>query len=104
MKPAQWSRNRRGVRTHRTVRDDAVRRRRSPKTTQLLHRRSDDTEGVDMARPKNADIHEMPDRGDGGALTHRQRKVLEVIRNSIDRRGYPPSMREIGRASCRERV
>ena len=24
-----------------------------------------------MARPKNADIHEMPDRGDGGALTHR---------------------------------
>jgi repressor LexA len=51
-----------------------------------------------MARPKNADIHEMPDRGDGGALTHRQRKVLEVIRNSIDRRGYPPSMREIGDA------
>ena len=33
-----------------------------------------------------------------GALTHRQRKVLEVIRNSIDRRGYPPSMREIGEA------
>ena len=60
--------------------------------------RSADTEGVDMARPKNADIHEMPDRGDGGALTHRQRKVLEVIRNSIDRRGYPPSMREIGDA------
>jgi repressor LexA len=56
------------------------------------------TEGVDMARPRNADIHEMPDRGDGGALTHRQRKVLEVIRNSIDRRGYPPSMREIGDA------
>ena len=56
------------------------------------------TEGVDMARPRNADIHEMPDRGDGGALTHRQRKVLEVIRNSIDRRGYPPSMREIGEA------
>ena len=51
-----------------------------------------------MARPRNADIHEMPDRGDGGALTHRQRKVLEVIRNSIDRRGYPPSMREIGDA------
>ncbi|MGL4177469.1 MAG: transcriptional repressor LexA [Dermatophilaceae bacterium] len=40
----------------------------------------------------------MPDRGDGGQLTHRQRKVLEVIRNAIDRRGYPPSMREIGDA------
>ncbi|KRE61588.1 transcriptional repressor LexA [Nostocoides sp. Soil756] len=51
-----------------------------------------------MARPRNADIHEMPDRGDGGELTHRQRKVLEVIRNAIDRRGYPPSMREIGEA------
>ncbi|MGL5861133.1 MAG: transcriptional repressor LexA [Phycicoccus sp.] len=51
-----------------------------------------------MARPRNADIHPMPDRGDGGELTHRQRKVLEVIRNAIDRRGYPPSMREIGDA------
>ncbi|MBR7744338.1 transcriptional repressor LexA [Phycicoccus sp. BSK3Z-2] len=51
-----------------------------------------------MARPRNADIHEMPDRGDGGELTHRQRKILEVIRNAIDRRGYPPSMREIGEA------
>ena len=71
-----------------------LRERRVPPETG----RSDDTEGVDMARPRNADIHEMPDRGDGGALTHRQRKVLEVIRNSIDRRGYPPSMREIGDA------
>lgn len=51
-----------------------------------------------MGRPKDADIHEMPDRGDGGELTHRQRKVLEVIRNAVDRRGYPPSMREIGEA------
>ena len=51
-----------------------------------------------MARPRNADIHEMPDRGDGGDLTHRQRKILEVIRNAVDRHGYPPSMREIGEA------
>jgi repressor LexA len=47
-----------------------------------------------------ADVHEMPDRGaDGGlgaGLTVRQRRVLEVIRNSVDRRGYPPSLREIG--------
>ena len=55
-----------------------------------------------MARPRNADIHEMPDRGDGGALTHRQRKVLEVIRNSIDRRGHPPSMRVIATRSAHE--
>jgi repressor LexA len=31
-------------------------------------------------------------------LTPRQRRVLEVIRDSVDRRGYPPSMREIGDA------
>ncbi len=43
-----------------------------------------------------ADIHEMPERGQGDGLTVRQRRVLEVIRNSVDRRGYPPSLREIG--------
>ena len=47
-----------------------------------------------------AEVHEMPERGaDGGlaaGLTVRQRRVLEVIRNSVDRRGYPPSLREIG--------
>ncbi len=31
-------------------------------------------------------------------LTDRQRKVIEVIRDSVQRRGYPPSMREIGEA------
>lgn len=33
---------------------------------------------------------------DGSGLTPRQRRVLEVIRDSVKRRGYPPSMREIG--------
>src|SRR5450759_1274770 len=45
-----------------------------------------------------AEIHEMPDRDTGDGLTARQRRVLEVIRNSVDRRGYPPSLREIGAA------
>ncbi len=44
-----------------------------------------------------ANIHELPERG-GDGLTVRQRRVLEVIRNSVDRRGYPPSLREIGEA------
>ncbi|GAB2845672.1 transcriptional repressor LexA [Actinocorallia aurea] len=35
---------------------------------------------------------------DEGGLTQRQRMVLEVIRDSVQRRGYPPSMREIGEA------
>jgi repressor LexA len=45
-----------------------------------------------------AKVHEMPDRDPGDGLTTRQRRVLEVIRNSVDRRGYPPSLREIGEA------
>jgi repressor LexA len=46
----------------------------------------------------DGELHELPDRDTGDALTPRQRKVLEVIRNSVDRRGYPPSIREIGEA------
>jgi repressor LexA len=44
-------------------------------------------------------VRAFPDRGaDGDGLTQRQRRVLEVIRDSIERRGYPPSVREIGEA------
>ncbi|HVS69409.1 MAG TPA: transcriptional repressor LexA [Mycobacteriales bacterium] len=41
----------------------------------------------------------MPDGPpDASGLTPRQHRVLEVIRDSVERRGYPPSMREIGEA------
>ena len=44
-------------------------------------------------------VTELPERPDPGhVLTWRQRKVLQVIRESVQRRGYPPSMREIGEA------
>jgi repressor LexA len=44
-------------------------------------------------------VHEIPDGpADEAGLTPRQRKVLEVIRDAVERRGYPPSMREIGEA------
>jgi repressor LexA len=33
-----------------------------------------------------------------GALTARQQRILEVIRDAVDARGYPPSVREIGEA------
>jgi repressor LexA len=46
----------------------------------------------------DASISELPERTGGDGLTMRQRRVLEVIRNSVDRRGYPPSLREIGEA------
>src|SRR5215813_4491524 len=48
-----------------------------------------------------AEIRAFPDpadSGDGPGLTERQRRVLEVIRDWLDRFGYPPSVREIGEA------
>jgi repressor LexA len=45
---------------------------------------------------KVSEMHEGP--LDESGLTQRQRMVLEVIRDSVQRRGYPPSMREIGEA------
>ncbi|MEJ5915479.1 transcriptional repressor LexA [Pseudokineococcus sp. 1T1Z-3] len=42
------------------------------------------------------ELPETPAARDG--LTARQRKVLECISDSVSRRGYPPSMREIGEA------
>src|SRR3954471_878151 len=42
-------------------------------------------------------VAELPDGPpDASGLTPRQQRVLTVIRDSIERRGYPPSMREIG--------
>ena len=42
-------------------------------------------------------VAELPDGPpDATGLTPRQQRVLTVIRDSIERRGYPPSMREIG--------
>ncbi len=37
-------------------------------------------------------------QADGDGLTPRQRLVLETVRASVESRGYPPSMREIGDA------
>jgi len=44
-------------------------------------------------------IPETPDKPDPDhVLTWRQRKVLQVIRDSVQKHGYPPSLREIGEA------
>ena len=43
-------------------------------------------------------VRDLSDRPVARGLTMRQRRVLEVIRDSVERRGYPPSMREIGEA------
>jgi repressor LexA len=39
-----------------------------------------------------------PDVTDSDGLSPRQRRILEVIREWVDRLGYPPSVREIGEA------
>lgn len=46
-------------------------------------------------RPRNSDIAELPDQEAGDGLTARQRIILAMIRESVEQRGYPPSMREI---------
>lgn len=67
--------------------------------------RSDDPEVAGPTAPTApgpddaAQLHSFPDVEDaGGALTPRQRRVLEVIREWVERVGYPPSVREIGEA------
>ena len=50
-------------------------------------------------RPKNSVIAEFPDHDTGDGLTARQRTILSAIRESVETRGYPPSMREIGDAA-----
>lgn len=50
-----------------------------------------------MATKKN--VSELPDGPpDATGLTPRQQRVLAHIKDSIEKRGYPPSMREIGEA------
>ena len=47
---------------------------------------------------QNASEPTEPSGEPPAALTARQRAVLECIRSSLDARGYPPTMREIGAA------
>ena len=48
-----------------------------------------------------AEVVDFPDppAKPGRVLTMRQHKILQVIRDSVERRGYPPSVREIGDAA-----
>ncbi|MCL1870200.1 MAG: transcriptional repressor LexA [Promicromonosporaceae bacterium] len=47
--------------------------------------------------PGLATVSAFPEAAQRG-LTPRQRRVLETIRTSVETRGYPPTMREIGEA------
>ena len=53
----------------------------------------------DVAAQLGTNVSELPDGPmDSEGLTPRQRRVLEVIRDDLAERGYPPSIREIGDA------
>jgi len=53
---------------------------------------------VEETTPKST-VRALPDGPPGGdGLTVRQRRVLETIQLAVERRGYPPSLREIGEA------
>lgn len=45
-----------------------------------------------------ARIHRLPERDTGYGLTQRQKRILDVIKSAVKKRGYPPSLREIGDA------
>jgi repressor LexA len=52
-----------------------------------------DDEQDERRGPGRPKVTELPDPKTG--LTRRQQAILDVIRDSVERRGYPPSIREI---------
>ena len=56
-------------------------------------------QGAPPGTPEPAVVRDFPDSAvDATGLTQRQRRILEVIRDAVERQGYPPSVREIGQA------
>ncbi len=48
---------------------------------------------------ESASVSSLPDGpADAHGLTPRQRRILEVIKDAVETRGYPPSIREMGEA------
>ena len=78
-----------------TVQGDSGRRRGARGSATSAARAID---GPGTTSPGPTSITHLPDTEAGDGLTPRQRLVLETIRDAVERRGYPPSMREIGEA------
>ncbi|MGN6250991.1 MAG: transcriptional repressor LexA [Marmoricola sp.] len=55
------------------------------------------SKGTPGAETTTSTVTELPDAPpDATGLTPRQQRILSTLRESIERRGYPPSIREIG--------
>ena len=69
----------------------------APRTSGRDREEADDRATADP----QTQVHDFPDPDDSAGndgLTLRQRRILEVIRDRVERFGYPPSVREIGEA------
>ena len=66
----------------------------APRVDYLAHMATRDQ---NQHTPARGTVSEMPDTApDSTGLTPRQQRILNVLRESIEKRGYPPSIREIG--------
>jgi repressor LexA len=73
----------------------ATRRTKSTTATPTAARKATSAKATaePKRRPGRPKVTELPDPVSG--LTRRQQAILDVIRDSVERRGYPPSIREI---------
>jgi repressor LexA len=70
---------------------------RTPRSTGTdANRKTGTKTGTKIGTTNVVDLPDGP--ADDSGLTPRQRRVLEVIREAVSARGYPPSVREIGEA------
>lgn len=76
--------------------DNTTHPRRGRPPREEIERQLASAPGLRLRRRK---VRSLPDgAADLHGLTLRQRRVLEVIRESVTKRGYPPSIREVGEA------
>jgi repressor LexA len=68
------------------------------KTSSRASSKPDSTTAASSERARGrSTVSELPDAApDNTGLTPRQQRILNVLRESIEKRGYPPSIREIG--------
>jgi repressor LexA len=67
--------------------------KRAPRKTSAKASAAQPADEIPRRRPGRPKVTELPDPVTG--LTRRQQAILDVIRDSVERRGYPPSIREI---------
>ena len=101
-KPAPAARRTRAAAAPSSARDAAASKTAPSKTTASKTapskaRAADESAAGPQRGPGRPKVTELPDPVTG--LTARQRAILDVIRESVDQRGYPPSIREICEAA-----